>query len=293
MELVWPSWTKPDPNASQRPHLLPRPMQMERRDGVFQLRPDSRIFVEPGSIGARNVAEYLAVRISAPGPALPISEMRMANPPDGTIALVLDKGLKDAGTEGYVMEVKPDSVSISAVDPQGLFYAAQTALQHLAGGEMSCTLINDRPRFPWRGYHLDCARHFMDKEFIKKVIDLLAFHKLNRLHWHLTEDQGWRIEIDRYPKLTEISAWRDDGKGGRYGGFYSKADIREIVAYAERNHVTIVPEIEMPGHTQGVLAAYPELSCTGGPFKVGTEWEYIRMCSAPGMTRYSSFWRAF
>ena len=272
MELIWPSWTKPDPEAAKRPSLLPRPMSLERREGIFRLLKESRIFVEPGSMEARRIAEYLAVRMAAPGPALPISELRMIAPPVGTVSLQLDREMKDAGEEGYILEAKPESVTVRAAHSHGLFYGVQTLLQYYAGGEMPCTLISDRPRFPWRGFHLDCARHFMEKDFVKKVIDLLAFHKLNRLHWHLTEDQGWRIEIERYPKLTEISAWRDDGKGGRYGGFYSKADIREIVAYASERYVTIVPEIEMPGHTQGVLAAYPELSCTGGPFNVGTEW---------------------
>jgi hexosaminidase len=127
---------------------------------------------------------------------------------------------------------------------------------------------------------LDCGRHFMTKDFVKRYIDLLAYHKLNVLHWHLTEDQGWRIEIKKYPKLTEIGAWRqatrDDEQprdaAGRYGGFYTQDDIREIVAYAKSRFVTIVPEIEMPGHCQAALASYPELSCTGGPFQVGTEW---------------------
>jgi len=139
--------------------------------------------------------------------------------------------------------------------------------------------IEARPRFPWRGLMVDVGRHFFSKDEIKNFIDLMAQHKLNTFHWHLTEDQGWRIEIKRYPKLTEIGAWRKGigfgldpqsstayGPDGRYGGFYTQDDIRAVVAYAQARYVTVVPEIEMPGHAVAALAAYPELSCTGGPF---------------------------
>ncbi|MBU0616882.1 MAG: family 20 glycosylhydrolase, partial [Planctomycetes bacterium] len=126
-------------------------------------------------------------------------------------------------------------------------------------------------RYRWRGMLLDCGRHFMTKDFVKRYIDLLAYHKMNVLHWHLTEDQGWRIEIKKHPKLTEIGAWRGEGDE-RYGGFYTREDVKEIVEYAKSRYIAVVPEIEMPGHSLGALAAYPELSCTGGPFKVATRW---------------------
>ena len=139
--------------------------------------------------------------------------------------------------------------------------------------------IQDVPRFSWRGAHLDVSRHFMPKEFVEKYIDLLALHKMNRFHWHLTDDQGWRIEITQYPKLTAIGAWRPETIIGhdtndpaarqfddkRYGGYYTQDDIREVVAYAAERFVTVVPEIEMPGHSQEVVAAYPELGSTPGP----------------------------
>jgi hexosaminidase len=149
---------------------------------------------------------------------------------------------------------------------------------------MPCVEITDMPRFKWRGMHLDVCRHFMPVDFVKKYIDLMAIQKMNRLHLHLTDDQGWRIDINAYPKLAEISAWRDETLVGHYndeprtfdgkvhGGFYTHDDIREIVEYAEQRYVTVVPEIEMPGHAQAALAAYPEISCTGGPFKVSTYW---------------------
>ena len=119
---------------------------------------------------------------------------------------------------------------------------------------------------------LDCGRHFMDVAFIKGLLDWLALHKFNVLHWHLTEDQGWRLEVPGYPRLTEVAAWRTDHDGSRYGGFYTTEQVREIVAYAAERHITVVPEIEMPGHCVAALAAYPELSCTGGPFEVETQW---------------------
>ena len=141
--------------------------------------------------------------------------------------------------------------------------------------------IEDYPRFAWRGMMLDTARHFMPKEFVKKFIDVLALHKLNTFHWHLNNDQGWRIEIKKYPELTEISSWRKETVIGRntqqydgtpHGGFYTQDEIREIVAYAQQRFITVVPEIEMPGHCVAVLAAFSELSCTGGPFEVQTRW---------------------
>ena len=133
--------------------------------------------------------------------------------------------------------------------------------------------IEDTPRYSWRGAHLDVGRHFYPVEFLKRYVDLLALHKLNILHWHLTEDQGWRMEVPAHPKLTQVGAWRTaTDTGQRYGGFYSLRDMREIVRYAAERCVTIVPEIEMPGHAQAALAAYPQLSCTGGPFQVWSEW---------------------
>ena len=137
---------------------------------------------------------------------------------------------------------------------------------------MQAIKINDYPRFSWRGMHLDVGRHMFSVEFIKKYLDLMAMFKMNVFHWHLTEDQGWRIEIIKYPKLTEISAFRTEHDGTVYGGFYTQDDIREIVAYAAERQITIVPEIEMPGHCMATLAAYPELSCTGGPFEVPSVW---------------------
>jgi len=191
--------------------------------------------------------------------------------------------------EGYLLESNKGYIKITATTRTGMFYGMISVLQLMQPsmeGEGAFTVpacnIKDEPRFPWRGMHLDVCRHFFGKEFIKKYIDMLALHKMNTFHWHLTEDQGWRIEIKKYPKLTEIGAWRNGSMIGRYsdhqfdtiryGGYYSQDDIREIVKYAASRHVTIIPEIEMPGHSLAALASYPELSCTGGPFEVSKEW---------------------
>ena len=191
--------------------------------------------------------------------------------------------------EGYEIECNSNYIKITANTRTGMFYGLISVLQLTeptndgkGSFRVPACYIKDEPRFAWRGMHLDVCRHFYGKEFIKKYIDLLALHKMNTFHWHLTEDQGWRIEIKKYPQLTEIGAWRNGSMVGpysdhvvdtiRYGGYYSQDDIREIVKYATSRHVTIVPEIEMPGHALAALASYPELSCTGGPFEVAKEW---------------------
>jgi len=195
------------------------------------------------------------------------------------------------GNEAYRIEIDKKGVRLSANTETGIFYGLQTLLQLLNNGDnktLPALTINDSPRFPYRGLHLDVSRHFFDKEFVKKQLNAMAYFKMNRLHWHLTDGAGWRIEIKKYPRLTSFAAWRPFDKlndwwvGGRtfceqddpraVGGYY----IREVVAYAAERHITIIPEIEMPGHSEEVLATYPELSCSGKPyvnadFCIGTE----------------------
>ena len=193
-------------------------------------------------------------------------------------------GLAD---EGYEMSVNATGIHIRASHEKGFFYGVQSLIQLLPPNKHIANLpyleIRDEPRFEWRGLHLDVGRHFFPKEFIKKYIDLMAFYKFNTFHWHLTEDQGWRIEIKKYPKLTEIGSQRKEtileknfnpyvGDGKPYGGFYTQEEIKEVVAYAQEREITIVPEIEMPGHSLAALAAYPELGCAFGPYEVGTKW---------------------
>jgi hexosaminidase len=193
-------------------------------------------------------------------------------------------------TEGYRLNILPSGISIEAQEGPGLFYGVQTLIQLIGayGNDLPQAAIVDYPRFSYRGLHLDVGRHMFSADAIKKYIDILAHHKFNRFHWHLTEDQGWRIEIKKYPKLHEIGAYRKEtvighastatrGKkkdfdGKRYGGFYTQEEIKEIVKYAADRYVTVIPEIELPGHALAALSAYPELGCTGGPYEAATTW---------------------
>ena len=195
----------------------------------------------------------------------------------------------DSSRESYHLQVTPRGVLLEARSGAGVFYGLQTLRQlaaspgNGAGRGLPALEIRDRPRFRWRGLHLDVGRHFYDVEFVKRYIDLMARYKYNTFHWHLTEDQGWRIEITGYPRLTSVGAWRREtmkeknfdpyvGDSIPYGGYYTQDQIRDVVRYAAERHVTIVPEIEMPGHSKAAVAAYPELACTPGPFEVGTVW---------------------
>jgi hexosaminidase len=193
-------------------------------------------------------------------------------------------------SEGYRLKISGDGIRIEGQNGAGLFYGVQTFTQLIAANKQSLPEVEivDYPRFAYRGLHLDVGRHMFPPEFIKKYIDLLAHHKYNRFHWHLTEDQGWRIEIKKYPKLQEVGAYRKetvighagtatrgdkkDFDGKRYGGFYTQDEVKEIVQYAADRYVTIIPEIELPGHALAALSAYPELGCTGGPYEAATTW---------------------
>jgi hexosaminidase len=207
---------------------------------------------------------------------------------DGNMVMLKIINDDSIGKEGYKLSVNSAGASIEAGTGAGLFYGVQTLVQIMdIKKKTPLTEITDYPRFGYRGLHLDVGRHMFPPEFIKKYIDLLARHKYNRFHWHLTEDQGWRIEIKKYPKLKEIAAYRKEtviGKqttrtraqakydGVAYGGFYTQEEVKDIVNYAAERHVTIIPEIELPGHAQAALAAYPNLGCTSGPYEVATSW---------------------
>jgi len=207
-----------------------------------------------------------------------------------SILFEIDKSLAEPGDEAYDLDVDPTKIILKARTEAGLFYGIQTLLQLIplpdstnAGTfHVPCCRILDHPRFSWRGLNLDCVRHFMTKDFIKRYIDLLAYYKFNIFHWHLTDDQGWRIEIKKYPKLTEVGAWRKEADGTIYGGYYTQDDIKEIVAYAKSRFVTVVPEIEMPGHCEASLASYPENACIDGPFEVGIRWGVYQDIYCPG-----------
>ncbi len=266
--------------------VIPKPLSFKVEPGRFSLSSESRILVDDTE-ECMHLGEYLSQVIrQATRLILPIS-LRASEGTSSPTVLVLttDKADRALGPEGYELTIGSREARVRASAGPGLFYGIQTLHQLLppasetvpaadvpAPVSLPCVRVQDRPRFGWRGLLLDCGRHFMSRDFVKRYIDLLALYKMNRLHWHLTEDQGWRIEIKKYPNFTAKGAWRRTEDGVVYGGFYTQDDIREVVAYAQRRYVTVIPEIEMPGHSVAALAAYPELSCTGGPFEVQNYW---------------------
>ncbi len=277
--------------------IIPKPARMEINKGNFIISSTTKILVEAGNEEIKRIGEYLTNMINnASTFNLRVEEFTGEKIPLNAILLSIVNDDERLGSEGYELSVTENSVILKAIKPAGLFYGVQTIRQLLPVEiesakkvenivwSIPCAILRDIPRYAWQGMHLDVCRHFMPKEFIKKYIDYLAMHKMNTFHWHLTEDQGWRIEIKKYPKLTEISAWRKETLIGHYrdkphkydgkvhGGFYTQEDIKEIVEYAKSRYINVVPEIEMPGHSIASLASYPELSCTGGPFEVRTIW---------------------
>lgn len=260
-------------NTYSQINIIPKPQEIKILDGTFLLNAQTTIvYSEQTESIAYYLKEYLK---SSFGMELKASQEQNKN----SIRLIL-KDVENIynNPEGYHLSVTKDNILVEANSKQGLFYAIQTMKQIITdnfnknGVEVPSLDIYDYPKFKWRGLNLDCCRHFMSKDFIKRYIDLLALQKMNILHWHLTEDQGWRIEIKKYPELTEIGAFRKYDDGSVYGGFYTQDDIKEIVMYASERFITVVPEIEMPGHSTAAIATYPNLSCTGGPFEVGTLW---------------------
>jgi hexosaminidase len=276
------------PNA---PAIIPLPQKMELRDGAFQLTSATRVYVDPAS---RATGHFLTDRLR-PSTGFPLKtgtkHFGSAAVP-GAILLTTRNADAKLGPEGYELTVATNSVVIRAPTQAGLFYGVQTLFQLLPpeafstntvpnmAWQIPCVYIEDWPRFKWRGFLLDVSRHYFNKSEVETFLDAMAMHKLNVFHWHLTDDHGWRIEIKKYPKLTEVGAWRAGGgfgfdpktttaygPDGRYGGFYTQDDIREVLQHAAARHITIVPEIEMPGHATAALAAYPQYSCTGGPFE--------------------------
>ncbi len=280
----------------QKLNLVPLPEKVEQYAGSFALGPGTKIIYSTGNEEMGSIALYLSELLGpATGYPLEASETNKMKRKNHAITLLLDPGIIEHD-EGYILSVEPKSVLITGRIPAGVFYGIQTLRQLLpvqiereslvegVDWVVPCVEIRDKPRFPYRGLHLDVGRHFFPVSFIKRYIDLMALHKMNYFHWHLTEDQGWRIEIRKYPKLTEIGAYRDETlvgharqrpqeyDGERYGGFYTQEEIKEVVNHAAQRYITIIPEIEMPGHSQAALAAYPELGCTGGPYEVATRW---------------------
>ena len=273
--------------------IIPAPASMVCHEGSFVITGKARIIVSTLNSETKLSADLLALLVNNPTKQiLPVIEG--VKPINGSLFLALDPSIKY--DEGYTLVITPDGVTVRAKTAVGLFYAVQTIRQLLPiqvekpvvikGLKLSLPLceITDEPRFAYRGMHLDVGRHLFPVASIKRYIDMLALHKMNTFHWHLTEDQGWRIEIKKYPRLTEIGAYRKETVLGQqkkinntfdgkpYGGFYTQEEVREIVAYAGSKFITVLPEIEMPGHALAALTSYPELSCTGGPFEVRKLW---------------------
>ena len=273
--------------------IIPMPQKCVEKKGTFTINKQTVIHLSTDNEEIRNALFIWNDRMAtAAGFSLDVSpQSRTSN----VIRCRINSSLSNE--EAYKLNVSPSSIQIEAKTPKGIFYAFQTLRQLMPAAiesessvgddiawKVPCVSIEDAPSFAYRGMMLDVSRHFMSKEVVKRTIDLMSFHKLNTFHWHLTDDQGWRIEIKKYPKLTSIGGFRDKTIIGhakdkpykwdvkRYGGFYTQEDVKEIVAYARKRFVEIIPEIEMPGHAVAALTAYPEYSCSGGPFEVEGRW---------------------
>ena len=262
--------------------VIPVPLKMEQGTGCFLLSENTKLYINLQGLEAQLLENCLQ--------ALPVhlKKGKKKDTQNMLSLLITEKNHQLPSPESYTLSVTPQQILIRATSGAGLFYGVQTLLQLAqpsgAGSySIASVEIEDTPRFAYRGLMLDVSRHFSTKEFIKKQIDALAYYKINRLHLHLTDAAGWRLEIKKYPLLTEFAAWRTDPtwkqwwNGGRkyvrfdapgaYGGYYTQDDIREILEYARQHYITVIPEIEMPSHSEEVLAAYPQLSCSGEPYK--------------------------
>ncbi len=251
--------------------IVPKPASVAIKEGVFVLMRNCAIY---GKGEAREIAAILAEEINA-RVHIPVNQSAK----QGTISLTVGS-TRNEEDESYRISITPTAIRLSSSSKAGLFRASRTFLQilllarihHNPGDvQIPCGEIYDAPAFRWRGLNLDCVRHFISKDYLLRTIDVLALYRMDVLHLHLTDDQGWRLEIKKYPKLTEIGAWRKRGTTV-YGGFYTQREMKEIIEYAAQRHILIVPEIEMPGHAQAAIAAYPHLSCTGAPIEVSTRW---------------------
>ncbi|MCK9452907.1 MAG: family 20 glycosylhydrolase [Bacteroidales bacterium] len=277
--------------------IIPVPESVSVSNKTLDINKDTRIIYEDPNPALRLMGEQLAGFISEKSNFRPeVAPYSSVQSLENDIYLTINLNDSTFGKEGYQIHHSDGQLlTIQANDAQGVFYGMQTLYQLFptaffeaadkhSAWEIPLVTISDKARFAYRGMHLDVSRHFFSVDFIKQYIDLLAMYKYNTFHWHLTEDQGWRIEIKAYPKLTEIGGWRKETKighqwetpkqfdGQRYGGFYTQDEVREIVDYAASKYITVIPEIEMPGHAMAALAAYPELGCTGGPYAVQGEW---------------------
>ena len=274
---------------SQNEAIVPLPNYMVKKEGQFTINAKTKIVFDQANDTLKRTAEYLNSAIAQQTGY----RLVFANSPTSLKnCIVLKLHVPDSmGKEGYILKIRTDGIEISSEAQNGLFYGIQSLIQMLPFDRkktsqlsVNCIEIIDSPRFSWRGMMLDCSRYFFSPEFIKKLLDNLALHKINTFHWHLTDDQGWRIEIKAFPKLTSIGASRNETlighkkdfpeklDGKPYGGFYTQNEIKEIVNFAKERFITVIPEIEMPGHAQAAIAAYPWLGSTDVPTEVATKW---------------------
>jgi hexosaminidase len=286
--------------SAQTVSVIPKPAELKVEEGSFEITPETRLIFDQSNKELVRIAQFLNDHFEKYYHfALPVAS-------DGTtgIRLVTDASLK-TGKESYTMRAGKTGVVITASAANGIFYGTQSLKQMLpvrASEKIAVPYveIKDEPRLAWRGVMLDVGRHFFPVSYIKEFLDHMAMYKLNTFHWHLTEDQGWRIEIKKYPRLTELAHWRDETVVGHasksttydgigYGGFYTQDQIRDLVQYAADRFITIVPEIEMPGHSTAALAAYPELGCTGGPYQVAKTWGVMKDVYCAGKEETFSF----
>lgn len=252
------------------PPLIPRPALIEPAAGAFPLEASLAVI-------ARTPAEKSAAALLAADLRRVTGRRVRVVSQSATPAIVLTGGAGPAGGEAYALSVEPGRVEVRALTEAGLLRGVATLRQLVRCAvtegrtplELRGMRIEDRARFPWRGVLLDCCRHYLEVPFIEQTIDRLSLYGINKFHWHLTDDQGWRLEVPKFPRLQSVAAWRGPA---RYGGTYTRAQVRAVVAFARARGVDVVPEIELPGHSQAALAAYPELGCTGGPYEVATEW---------------------
>ncbi|MBA6152801.1 beta-N-acetylhexosaminidase [Gelidibacter maritimus] len=288
-------------NTDEDYAIIPKPLVLEPQTGRFLVDASTTIV---GDETLSNEGNFLAELLSM---TLGTNIQFSLQNAKGDIVLEIDPAIENE--EGYELYVDYDKIRISGKNSTGVFYGIQTLRQliPLANGAAAddgkeltipAVVIKDHPQFVYRGMHLDVARHFFPVAFVKKYIDLIAMHKMNTFHWHLTEDQGWRIEIKKYPKLTEIGAIRKEtvieknfdpyiADGIPYGGFYTQEEIKDVVAYAQTKHVTIIPEIDLPGHSRAAIAAYPELGNTGEQYEVATTWGVFEEIYAPTETTFN------
>ena len=268
------------------PGLVPAPTHIEFADSELRLGDALGLDYNPKDKNLKNIIRLTKSELSSIGYSVTDSDSDEAHT---RVSINIDQNITET-PESYNLKIAPQGIDISGSDYAGLFYGLQTLVQILETTKINnspavtSVLIEDRPRFRWRGMLLDVARHMFPADFIKRYIDIIAAHKMNVFHWHLTEDQGWRMPIKKYPKLKDIAAWRKETLVGHYrdkphqfdgkpyGGFYTEEEIKDIIDYASDRSVTIVPEIEMPGHATAALSAYPQLSCTGGPHEAETVW---------------------